>query len=190
MAYLNIIWTFFKIGLFTFGGGYAMIPLIMSELTGQDLLTSAEVTDIIAVSQVTPGTFAINAATFSGVKTIGILGGVAATFGVMLPSLILASIAAHFYTRFQHNSLMKNTMRTIRPIVLGLIGSAVITLVPATILSGAYKYLKLPGVFSSLDIFAVIIAAASVISILKFKISPIFVVLVSGALGVLLYAVV
>ena len=190
MAYLNIIWTFFKIGLFTFGGGYAMIPLIMSELTDQGLLTATEVTDIIAVSQVTPGTFAINAATFSGVKTIGILGGAAATLGVMLPSLILASIVAHFYTRFQHSAIMKNTMRTIRPIVLGLIGSAVITLVPATLMSDSPAFIRLPGIFAPVDLFAVLIAAASVVSILKFKISPIIVVLCSGALGVLLYAVV
>ncbi len=80
------MWTFFKIGLFTFGGGYAMIPLIMSELTSQGLLSQSEVIDIIAVSQVTPGTFAINAATFSGVKTFGIFGGI---FALLLTNDLL-----------------------------------------------------------------------------------------------------
>ena len=88
---LLLMWTFFKIGLFTFGGGYAMIPLIISELTSKGFVSYTEVVDIIAVSQVTPGTFAINAATFSGVKAFGIFGGIFATLGVMLPSIILAS---------------------------------------------------------------------------------------------------
>jgi len=107
LALLNILWTFFKIGLFTFGGGYAMIPLIISELTNQGLVTLTEVTDIIAVSQVTPGTFAINAATFSGVKTFGVLGGLFATVGVMLPSIILASIMGRFYIKFKDNLILK-----------------------------------------------------------------------------------
>jgi len=187
MSCLNLVWTFFRIGALTFGGGYAMIPLIISELTGQGYLTHAEVTDIIAVSQVTPGTFAINAATFSGVKIFGIFGGVAATLGVMLPSLILASLMAHFYTKFQQSHLIKSAMRTIRPVVLGLIGSAVIILIPNIILNNPELITNISTFFASIDLIAVLIATAAVISVLILKISPIYVVLASGFLGIVFY---
>jgi chromate transporter len=190
LALLNILWTFFKIGLFTFGGGYAMIPLIISELTNQGLVTLTEVTDIIAVSQVTPGTFAINAATFSGVKTFGVLGGLFATVGVMLPSIILASIMGRFYIKFKDNLILKNTMFTMRPIVLGLIASAAISLVPTSLFKSSINgKIDLSVFFSSLDIFALIIAVLALFAVLKLKISPVFVVILSGVIGVFIYGV-
>jgi len=185
---LNLMWTFFKIGLFTFGGGYAMIPLIMSELTSQGLLSQSEVVDIIAVSQVTPGTFAINAATFSGVKTLGVLGGIFATFGVMLPSIILALLLARFYIKFKDNHVLKNTMYVMRPVVLGLIASAVIVLIP-TALFKPLSIIKL-NLIDRIDIKAVFVAIASAFAVINYKISPIIVVLLSGVLGILFYQII
>jgi len=187
---LNMLWTFFKIGLFTFGGGYAMIPLIISELTGQGLVSTAEVTDIIAISQVTPGTFAINAATFSGVSTSGILGGIFATFGVMLPSIVLASLMARFYLRFKNNAILKNTMFSLRPVVLGLIASAVAALIPISLFGlQGFAGINFSETLASLDIAALIIAVVSGFAVLKLKVSPIYVVLLSGIAGVLIYGV-
>lgn len=188
IALLNFGFTFFRIGLFTFGGGYAMIPLIISELTSQSLVTQAEITDIIAVSQVTPGTFAINAATFSGIKTFGIWGGVFGTVGVMLPSIILASLVARFYARFKDNRLIKNIMFTMRPVVLGLIAAAVIVLIPAVLTrAGAINFSSIASFFISFEPISIIIALASLICVLRFKISPIIVVLASGAVGIFAY---
>ncbi len=188
IALLSFAFTFFKIGLFTFGGGYAMIPLIISELTSQGLVTQAEITDIIAVSQVTPGTFAINAATFSGVKTFGIWGGVFGTLGVMLPSIILASLVARFYVRFKDNRVLKNTMFTMRPIVLGLIAAAVVILVPSVLTRlGTLDYSSLQNFFASFDPISVAIAVTALVCVLVFKISPILVVFGGGIVGVLVY---
>ena len=187
---LSFAFTFFKIGAFTFGGGYAMIPLIISELTGQGLVTAAEVADIIAIAQVTPGTFAINAATFSGVKTFGLVGGLVGTAGVMLPSVIMASLAAKFYMRFRQNRVLKNTMATMRAVVMGLIAGAVVTLLPAAVtVFGAFDYSSALSFFKSFDAIAVIIAVAAGVAVIKFKASPIVVVVASGVVGILAYAV-
>ena len=185
---LNLMWTFFKIGLFTFGGGYAMIPLIMSELTSQGLLSQSEVIDIIAVSQVTPGTFAINAATFSGVKTFGIFGGISATLGVMLPSIILASLLARFYIKFKDNQILENTMYVMRPVVLGLIASAVIALIP-TALFEPIRDMDL-GWLHRIDVYAVGIAVLAAFAVIRYKMSPILVVLLSGGLGIVFYQII
>ncbi|MEX1307023.1 MAG: chromate transporter [Eubacteriales bacterium] len=189
IALLNFAFTFFRIGLFTFGGGYAMIPLIISELTAQGLVTRAEITDIIAVSQVTPGTFAINAATFSGIKTFGFWGGVFGTIGVMLPSIILASLVARFYIRFKNNHWVKNIMFTLRPVVLGLIASAVFVLIPTVLTrAGAIDFSNIKSFFTSFEPVNILIAVAALVCVIRFKISPIIVVLASGVVGILAYA--
>ena len=185
---LYLMWTFFKIGLFTFGGGYAMIPLIMSELTAKEFVTQTEIIDIIAVSQVTPGTFAINAATFSGVKSLGVFGGIFATLGVMLPSIILASILAKFYSQFKNNMIMKNTMYALRPIVLGLIASAVIALIPTAFFHN--PAMMNTEILKNIDLYAILIALIAVIAVLKLKVSPIIVVLFSGVLGIVFYQII
>jgi chromate transporter len=94
MIYLSLLITFFKIGLFSFGGGYAMIPMIEREIESHGWLSPAEFIDIIAIAEMTPGPIAVNSATFVGFKTAGILGGLFATLGVALPSLLL--ILQHF----------------------------------------------------------------------------------------------
>ena len=99
MIYLELIWAFFKIGAFTFGGGYAMIPLIQSEVTSRGWMSTEEILNFIAVSESTPGPFAINMATYIGTETAGFWGAVCATGAVVLPSFIIILIIAKF-TRF------------------------------------------------------------------------------------------
>ena len=126
IAYLQLMWIYFKIGLFTIGGGYAMLPLINSELVAAGLMTPVEAADILAVSQITPGPFAVNAATFSGVKTLGILGGVTTTLAVALPSLLITTLLAKYFFHFEDNIIVRRAMWGLRPAVTGLIAAAAV----------------------------------------------------------------
>ena len=100
MIFLKLFLTFFKIGLFTFGGGYAMLPLMQQEVLANEWLSESEIINFIAVSESTPGPFAINMATYIGSETGGILGSVCATLGVVLPSFIVILLVARFFMAF------------------------------------------------------------------------------------------
>ena len=188
--YLLLGWIFFKIGLFSIGGGYAMLPLINSELVGYGLMTQLEVADIVAVSQMTPGTFAINAATFAGVKITGLFGGVIATVAVVLPSLIITTLLARYFFKFEDNIIVRRAMWGLRPVVTGLIASAaVIMALPALLGVESINELQWATLFSGADIPSAIIALLSGIAIIKFKRSPILIILIAGVLGLLLFGV-
>ena len=110
MIWIELLLTFLKIGAFTFGGGYAMLPLIQSEVERHGWLTQAEVVDFIAVSESTPGPLAINMATFVGIRTGGIFGAVCATLGVVLPSFVIILIVAKFYEKFRKSRAVDGVM--------------------------------------------------------------------------------
>lgn len=120
--------TFLKIGAFTFGGGYAMIPLITGAVTQYQWLGVQEITDIVAISQMTPGPLAINAATFTGIKVSGLLGGVVATVAVSLPCICITMVVSKYFFQFQHNQRVRGTLYMIRPVVVGMILAATITI--------------------------------------------------------------
>ncbi len=188
--YLILGWIFFKIGLFSIGGGYAMLPLINSELVGYGLMTHLEVADIVAVSQMTPGTFAINAATFAGVKTTGLFGGIVATVAVVLPSLIITTLLAKYFFKFEDNIIVKRAMWGLRPVVTGLIASAAaIMALPALLGIKSVSELHFASLLSGTDVPSVIIAAISAVAIIKYKRSPILIILIAGIVGVLLFGV-
>lgn len=128
MIYLELFWSFFKTGLFTFGGGYAMLPLIQSEVLSHGWLTAEEIVNFIAVSESTPGPFAVNIATYVGRVTAGIAGALCATLGVVLPSFLVILIVARFYERFRKSKLVEGAMSGLRPTVIGLIASALLSL--------------------------------------------------------------
>ena len=121
----NLFFTFFKIGLFTFGGGYAMIPLISEEITkfGIDQYTFS---DFIAISESTPGPFAVNIATFIGYSTFGIPGSIIATLGVILPSFLIILCLSLIYNKIKNTKFFKTTITFLTPIVLGLILSSLL----------------------------------------------------------------
>ena len=119
---LLLFWTFFKIGLFTIGGGYAMIPMIESEVIAKELLTETELVNFLAISESTPGPFAINIATFVGVNTeFGILGGIVTTLGVITPSIIIIIIIYKVYEKFIKNKYVQAAMNGIKAVVCGMI---------------------------------------------------------------------
>ncbi|MGM0501013.1 MAG: chromate transporter [Bacillota bacterium] len=170
MILIKLYVTFFKIGLFTFGGGYAMLPLIQEEMLSRGWLTIEQFLDIVAVSQMTPGAIAINNATFIGFKLAGIPGVLATTMGVISPSLIIVLIIAALFDKFSDNELVQSAWTAIRPAVVGLILTAVISLGQETIRSWE----------------SILIAIVALVLLTKVKLHPIIVIIISAGLGLIL----
>lgn len=125
MIYLQLFVSFFQVGLFAFGGGYAALPLIQDQvITENAWLSMEEFTHLVTISQMTPGPIALNAATFVGDKVAGIPGGIIATAGCVAPSCIIVTILAILYLRYKNTSGLKSILGTLRPATVALIGSA------------------------------------------------------------------
>ena len=125
MIYLKLFISFLQIGMFSFGGGYAAMPLIQGQVVnGHQWLTMAEFTDLITISQMTPGPIAVNSATFVGMKIAGVPGALAATFGCILPSCIIVTLIAKLYLKYRNMALLQGVLASLRPAVVALIGSA------------------------------------------------------------------
>ncbi len=168
----DIFVSFFKIGLFTFGGGYAMIPLIEKEITeNKKWVEREEIIDILAVSQSIPGAIAINAATFIGFKTLGKMGALAATLGVILPSFIIIAVIAAFFSKISNNLIVKSIFAGIRPAVVALITAAVIKV----------------GKTSIKDKTGLIAAIIALLLVVAFDIHAILVIIGGAAFGLMVY---
>ena len=129
MIYLQLFLSFLQIGAFSFGGGYAAMPLIQSQIVDlHHWLDFKEFTDLITISQMTPDPIAINSATFVGTKIAGIPGAIAATLGCILPSCILVTIIAYFYLKYRHMRFLQNILNYLRPAVVALIATAGVTI--------------------------------------------------------------
>lgn len=129
MIYLQLFVSFFQVGLFAFGGGYAALPLIQDQvITENAWLSMEEFTHLVTISQMTPGPIALNAATFVGDKVAGIPGGIIATAGCVAPSCIIVTILAILYLRYKNTSGLKSILGTLRPATVALIGSAGISI--------------------------------------------------------------
>ena len=180
MILIKLFLTFFKIGAFTFGGGYAMLPLIQEEVAKHEWLSAEELIDFIAVSESTPGPFAINMATFVGIRTGGIPGAVCATLGVVMPSFVIILIVAKCYERFKKSLVVKGIMSGLKPAVIGLIGAAFLSVGRTVLFPGGMT----TSVFSGVEFWMSIgIFFAAVIAALK-KVHPILIILVSAAVGI------
>lgn len=129
MIFLDLFYTFFKIGLFTFGGGYAMLPLIQQAVLTKNWATETELINFVAVSESTPGPFAVNMATYVGITQGGILGAVFSTLGMVLPSFIIILIVANFFERFKENKIVSACMTGLKSTVIGLIGAALLSMI-------------------------------------------------------------
>lgn len=178
---------FFQIGLFSFGGGYVMLPLIYQGIQDFGILSAAEFSDLVALSQMTPGPIAINAATYVGYQSAGVLGATAATIGVSLPSFLLVILVVHFLTKFRESDGLQAVLSGIRPATVGLLASAVIFLAQTSILVPDVLLEQLmrdpagsvQGSSFLFFLFFLVIYA-------KWKIDPIRLTLLAGALGALL----
>lgn len=184
MIYLQLFWVFFKIGLFGFGGGYAMLSMIQGEVvTSYAWLSAQEFTDIVAISQMTPGPIGINAATYVGYTATGgnILGSVVATFAVVFPSFILMILISKFFLKHSHHPAVEAIFSGLRPAVVGLLASAALVLMNKENFSSPSedKY--------SFVVSILIFAAAFFFSRSKYKINPILLILLCGVVGLILY---
>lgn len=181
MIYLLLFLNFFKIGAFTIGGGYAMIPMMREMIIKYNWLTDSEIINFIAISESTPGPFAVNMATFVGAEMAGFSGSVLATLGVVLPSFIIILIVARFYIAFKENKYVEACMTGIRPTVVSLIASAVLSIgltvfFPAGLTSTAF--------FSYEFYISLFIAILSFV-LLKKKASPVSVIILAAASGII-----
>jgi len=193
---LSLAGTFFVIGLFTFGGGYAMLSLIQTQVvTAHGWLTESTFTDIVAISQMTPGPIGINTATYvgydvlvgaTGSHVLGILGSATATLAISLPSFVVMLLIVRFYTKFRQNRLFEGVMAGIRPTVVGLIAAAAVLLVVSTTWSGGLPTFSLVRE-NIIDWKSWLILGAAFVASFGFKINPILLILASGALGLILY---
>ena len=180
--------TFFKIGLFTFGGGYAMIPLLTEEALNTFGMAESEILNFIAVAESTPGPIAVNMATFVGASQYGILGALFATLGVVLPSFIIILIIASVMKKLLQFAGVKAFLSGLRPVVVGLIVATGLSLVLTVILSLNTIYDTAYFDYKALIIFLLIGATAIGYKKLRKKaISPILIIIISALFGLLLY---
>ena len=178
----SLFFTFFKIGAFTFGGGYAMLPFIRAEVAAHGWLTQEELINFIAVSESTPGPFAVNISTYVGMTVGGLPGAVCATLGVILPSFLIILLVAKCFEKFRESRIVKGCMSGLKPAVVGLIAAAFLSVgetvfFPDLSLSLSAILLS-PAFLVSLGLFALSLVAA-----LK-KVHPILIICVSAAVGV------
>jgi chromate transporter len=179
MIFLELFLTFLKIGAFTFGGGYAMLPLMKQEVLLNAWMTEEELLNFIAVAESTPGPVAINMATYIGVETGGLFGAIVATLGVVLPSFVVIMLVAKFYEKYKNSFIVKSCLAGLRPAVIGLMASAVVTLGAGVFFpEGLAKIAVDFSFFSSIVIFGLIVYLAFK------KVSPILLILLSAALGI------
>ncbi|MCH5245604.1 MAG: chromate transporter [Muribaculaceae bacterium] len=189
MIYLKLIWAYLKIGLFGFGGGYAMLALIQREIVGPQWITEQMFTDIVAISQMTPGPIGINSATYIGYiapgessaafssPLYGILGAIICTLVVVLPSFLLVSYTSHFISRHRESAFVKGVFSGLRPVVVGLIASA------ALLLMNSANF----GSESQEIIKSIAICIVAFLMVYFMKLHPIAVVTISGVAGYLLF---
>lgn len=172
MIYLKLFLVFAKIGLFGFGGGMAMLPMIYQSAATFQLMSADEFSNLVAISQVTPGPMAVNAATYVGYNAAGFSGALVATFGVALPSFVLVIIVCHFLARFKSSPYIEGAFGGIRPVTAGLIASAVVFM-------GESTFLNINPVTAGILILSVVLVG-------KIRVSPVIVVIAAGIVGAIL----
>ena len=177
MIYLEIFISFLKIGLTSFGG-LSMVPLITSEMLSHGWMTQAEVTDIIAIAEMTPGPLGLNCASFAGMKTMGLLGAIMANLGVLFPSLTIAGIGAMFLKKFKDSSLMKNMMQGIRPACAGM-------------LIGVAGSLAISNYFPNytIDFMCITLGLCNLVLLMKYKFSIPKVIGLNAIFGIVLFGI-
>lgn len=174
---LALFVSYLKIGFFGFGGGYAMLSLIHSEVVVRNgWITNGEFTDIVAISQMTPGPIAINSATYIGYEVAGIFGSVVATVAVCLPAMTLMMLITHFFLRLEHNRYVRGVVMGMRPVVVGMIASAALLLILPHDTEGQ----------SFIDGWSWAIFAIALLLSAR-KLNPILLIVASGVAGVLIY---
>ncbi len=195
MIYLQLFWTFFKIGLFTIGGGQAMIPMISQEVVEKGWLTIEEVQSFIAISESTPGPFAVNIATYTGVSVLqsvgvgeSILGAICATFGVVLPSLVIITLIALVFSNFIKKPAVQSVFVYVRSTVTGLLFAVFAGFVLSTLFGISSVLSNEPISFDVIGTcLFVFLTCISFIKIKGKTLQPIWLIIISAIVGTLCY---
>ncbi len=177
VIYLQLFLSFLQIGAFSFGGGYAAMPLIEEQVvTLHNWISSAEFVDLVTISQMTPGPIAVNAATFVGTRIAGLPGALVATLGCVLPSCILVTVLAMLYARYRTLSLLQGTLQALRPAVVAMIASAGLSILLSSFFGGDMVLFTMTNV----DVRAVIYFAVSLYFLQRRHVNPILVMSLCG----------
>jgi chromate transporter len=175
------------VGLFSFGGGYAALPLIQNQVvTSNTWLTMGEFSDIITISQMTPGPIAINTATFVGTRVAGVFGAVISTFGCILPSCIIVLILAVLYKKYKNLRYVQGVLKSLQPAVVGMIAAAGLGIIINALWNGNAISLDI----KSIDYVVAGLIVIFVVVLRKFKLSPSIVILGAGLVGGLIYSLI
>lgn len=192
MLFLQLFYTFFKIGLFGFGGGYAMLSMIQGEVvTRYGWISASEFTDIVAVSQMTPGPIGINSATYVGYSAVvnagyatwvGIAGAAVSTLAVVMPSFLIMLALSRLLLRYKNHPTVKSIFATLRPSVVGLLASAALLLMNT-------ENFGSPSTSSMQFGLSLLLFISSFIAVWRFKVSPILLIILCGAIGGIIYSI-
>lgn len=176
MIYIQLFFSFLQVGLFSFGGGYAALPLIQEQVVRSHAwLNMKEFTDLITLSQMTPGPIAVNSATFVGIKVAGIPGALVATFGNILPSCIIVMFIAKLYLKYQKMDLLQGVLKSLRPAIVALIASAGVSILKNALWKSG-MFLK----SSDINVPLVFIFVFCLILLLRKKMNPVLVMILAG----------
>lgn len=184
MIYLELFWVFFSIGAVTIGGGYAMLPMIQQEVLARwgDVISKESMINFVAVSESTPGPFAINMATYVGAEMGGVFGAVCATLGVVVPSFVIILVVAKCYDAYRNSRVVQGCMTGLKPAVVGLIGNAVLNVLMTVFFPAGLS----AAVFGSVS-FYVYAAMFALMLVLAFrKVHPILIICISAVLGIVI----
>ena len=181
---ITLFYTFFKIGLFSFGGGYAMFTMIAQEIGKLHIISQNELSNIVALTQMVPGPVAVDAAAYVGYKSLGFFGAFFSVLGVSLPCFVIVLIVSSFFNKFKTNNIVQAVLNGIRPATIGMIATAVIIFAKSSIYNPTFFGLKMfshPLQFISLP--ALFIFALTIIGTVKFKLGPTTLTFIAGILG-------
>lgn len=177
MIYLKLFFSFLQIGLFSFGGGYAALPLIKEQVVTQNSwISMSEFTNLITISQMTPGPIAINAATFVGTKIAGVGGAVCATCGCVFPSCVIVLILAKLYFKYRNMNLMKDVLKSLRPAVVAMIGAAGVSVLVTAFWNDSFS-------LQNTNWLLVVIFAVCILLLRKTKLNPVWVMILAGIIN-------
>lgn len=186
MIYWELFLSFFQIGLFSIGGGYAAMPLIQNQVVDiHPWLTMTQFADIMTIAEMTPGPIAINSATFVGIQVAGLPGAIVSTIGCVFPSCVIVMSLAYVYYRFRGLSIVQGVLAGLRPAVVAMIASAGISL----LIMALYGQRTLPENPVSFDMIAAGIFLVAFFVLRKWKLNPLWVMAGSGVAGILLYGI-
>lgn len=186
MIYFQLFLSFLQIGCFSFGGGYAAMPLIQEQVVlSHSWLTMDSFANLVTIAEMTPGPIAVNAATFVGTQVAGPWGAICATLGCILPSCVFVTLLAYIYTKYRNLSILQGTLASLRPAVVAMIAKAGVSILVSAFFVSGYASLTL----SNISFRMIFYFAAALVMLRKLKLNPILVMVLCGVFELIAYAV-